>query len=254
MTRDRIGSADGSGVSPQSTDASANAADEPTSASVVDSPEQQTSTDVDRGFDELELIEPTTGGANSSISGSTTIEGETANSGIDRGEIFEVLSNDRRRYVIEYLCEQQRGRRIGFRELVDRVAVRENDTTIEQLDSSDRKCVYTALRQTHLPKLDSANVVDYDNQRGEVELADAADEVRVYMEYVPGDDISWSQVYLMLSAVCGLLASSFWIGLYPFGNLSGITIAIVVATVFGVSALVQAYHTGGDSIESAIYE
>lgn len=162
---------------------------------------------------------------------------------LDRDEIFEVLSNQRRRYVLRYLKENYvADEPIDFRELVDQVAAWENSTSVDQLSSSDRKCVYTALRQTHLPKLDSMNVVKFDNQRGEIEATETIDDVLVYMEYVPEDDISWSQYYLLLSGACGLLALGVLLGIGPFANLPGLVIGFVIACMFGISALIQAVH------------
>lgn len=159
-----------------------------------------------------------------------------------RDQIFEVLSNERRRYVLHYL-KQQDGNRVELRELVDQVAAWENDTSVDHLDSADRKCVYTALRQSHLPKLDDAGIVEYDNLRGEVVLTDAAREVQQYLEYVPRADVSWSQYYMGLSAICAVLAAAVWAGVAPVDGLSGFTLAGLFVGLFVVSSSVHAYHS-----------
>ena len=173
---------------------------------------------------------------------------------LGRDEIFEVLSNRRRRYVLRYL-EEHADESVDFRELVDQVAAWENETTIQQLSSSDRKCVYTALRQTHLPKLDRLDVVEYDSQRGVVTSTEYAADVMLYMEYVPEDDISWSQFYVLLSGLCGALAILVWIGVFPFGGVPGLVVAVLVAGLFGVAALVQSSQSwwarAGSSAENA---
>lgn len=158
-----------------------------------------------------------------------------------RDQIFEVLSNQRRRYVLHYLKRNDDRERIPLRELVDQVAAWENDTPVEKLDSSDRKCVYTALKQSHLPKLDDMGVVEYDNLRGEVTLTEAAEEVQLYLEYVPEDDPPWSQYYLVLSGACGTLALGAWAGIDPFGQVSGLLIAGLVVTAFVASSALHAY-------------
>lgn len=159
-----------------------------------------------------------------------------------RDQIFEVLSNERRRYVLHYLKKQD-GNRVELRELVDQVAAWENDTSVEKLDSAERKCVYTALRQSHLPKLDDVGIVEYDNLRGEVVLTEAAREVQQYLEYVPRGRVSWSQYYLGLSAICAGLAAAVWTGTYPFDGLSGFTLAGLFVGLFVVSSTVHAYHS-----------
>lgn len=175
---------------------------------------------------------------------STVVDGNAEAAGgdaiSDREHVFEVLSNERRRLVLRYLREEDASDGVAFRDLVDQVAAWENDTTIDRLDSSDRKCVYTALRQTHLPKLDELDVVEYDNQRGEVEPTEVLEDVLMYMEYVPEDDVTWSRFYLLLSAASTVLVFFVWIGIPPFGGVSGLALAVLVAGLFGISSIVQA--------------
>lgn len=159
---------------------------------------------------------------------------------LDRDEIFEVLSNERRRLVLHYLKRQSESESVDFATLVDQVAAWENETQVRDLDSSDRKCVYTALRQTHLPKLDDLGVVNYDSQRGGVTLTDKVEDIEVYMEYIPEHDVSWSRLYLLLSSLSGLFVFLVWGGIGPFGGVSGFALATGIILAFGISAL---YHT-----------
>jgi hypothetical protein len=171
--------------------------------------------------------------------------GETrtpAGGSISREDIFEVLSNERRQQVLNYMKHRE-GESVQLRELVDHVAAWENDTTIEHLDSSARKCVYTALRQSHLPKLHEYDIVEYDARRGEVELTDAAREVQMYMEYVPRHDIPWSHYYLGLSGVAALLTLVTWGGIGPFGGLGGLPLAGILVALFATSAAVHTYQS-----------
>ncbi len=161
---------------------------------------------------------------------------------VTREDIFEVLSNERRQQVLNYM-KQREGESVQLRELVDQVAAWENDTSIEQLDSSDRKCVYTALRQSHLPKLDEYEIVEYDPMRGEVELTEAAREVQMYLEYVPRHDIPWSHYYLGLSGVAGLLTLLTWAGVGPFAGLGGLALAGILVVLLATSAVVHTYQS-----------
>lgn len=49
----------------------------------------------------------------------------------------------------------------------------ENDTTVKRLSSDQRKRVYIGLYQCHLPKMDKLGVVEYDKNRGRIELQDS---------------------------------------------------------------------------------
>ena len=165
-------------------------------------------------------------------------KGRPGDESLTRDQIFEVLSNERRRLILYYLKQQDTDQCVTFRELVDHVAAWENETTVDQLRSSERKCVYSALRQSHLPKLQKLGVIEFDQLRGEVILKDAAQDIEIYLEYVPGNDITWSQVYIGLSAIAASLVALHWMGLGPFGALSGVVLAgIIVATFITASVL-----------------
>lgn len=97
-------------------------------------------------------------------------------------EIFEILSNKRRQLVLQYLFEECQDDSVLMHQIVDYVAERENGVSIDELEPKKRKCVYTALRQSHLPKMASYGVITYNTQRGEVELVDDIDEIRYYLD------------------------------------------------------------------------
>jgi hypothetical protein len=174
-------------------------------------------------------------------------------SGLEREAVFEVLCNARRRCIVHYLkkCE---GRRVELREIVDYVAAWEDDTSIDRLDSDRRKSVYSAIRQTHLPKLEDAGLIEYDHLRGDVELTDALREAQLYLEYVPGGDIPWSEYYLGLSAVGAALVVATWLGVYPFGGLSGIGLAALLVGLFGISAAIHTRQAVGKRLGTGKYE
>lgn len=168
-------------------------------------------------------------------------------------DVFDILSNPRRRYILHYLkCHEDR--RVGFRELVEGVAAWENDTTVEQLGSDERKRVYTALRQSHLDRMDNVGVVDYDADADEVALTEQAREVELYLERVPERDIPWSEYYLGLSGVGAALVAATWMGASPFSELSGLTLAAIIVGVFAASAAVHTYRSARNRIGSDTYE
>lgn len=173
---------------------------------------------------------------------------------LQRDEIFDVLSNGRRRQVLHYLKQQDDRTRVELREIVDHVAAWENETTVEEVDATQRKRVYTALRQSHLPKMDDADIIEYDTQRGEVRLTDGAREAQLYLEYVPSEDIPWSHCYLGLAAVCCSLVALVGLGVYPFGGLPGFALAVIVATAFSTTAVVHAVQSSRNRLGTAQFE
>lgn len=72
-------------------------------------------------------------------------------------DVMHVLKNRRRRLVIELVAAEAGPIRIG--DLAERIAARENDTTVRKLDSSQRKNVYVGLYQLHLDTLADAGAI-----------------------------------------------------------------------------------------------
>jgi DNA-binding transcriptional ArsR family regulator len=168
---------------------------------------------------------------------------------LSKDVIFSMLSNPRRRYVIRYLKSDPGPVRI--RDLAQQIAAWENDVDVSDLTYKQRKRVYTSLHQTHLPKLDEAGVVDYDRDRGTIELADRAAELDIYLEVVSKHDIPWSDYYLGLSALVLLLLAATWFDVFPFSIVPDLLLAGGITVLFALSAVVHSYythrsHVGGD--------
>ena len=169
---------------------------------------------------------------------------------LPRDEIFTVLNNKRRQCAIHYLKQQAENTPIALSDLVDYVAAWENDTSIGELDPAERKRVYNALRQTHLPLLAEVGLVEYDRESNDVALTDAAEEVQLYLEYVPKHDIPWHGYYLGLSVITAALTLAVWGGVYPFSELSGFVVLGVILSTFAVSSIVHGYYARMTKIET----
>ena len=93
--------------------------------------------------------------------------------------IFHLLQVQRRRLTLLYL--QNRTDTVLLRDLAEQVAAWENDTTVEQLSSPERQRVYIALYQTHLSKLDTEGVIDYNKDRGTIQRTPRANQLDPYL-------------------------------------------------------------------------
>jgi hypothetical protein len=156
-----------------------------------------------------------------------------------REEVFDAVKNLRRRYVLYYL--QRYGGPVELGELAEQVAAWENDATIPEVSPSQRKSVYSALHQTHLPKLESAGVLRYDADRSLVRPTDRASRLDLQLASDPQTSIPWHHLYLAVAAVSLLVLTSAWMGMYPFTLLSGIQYALLVIAVFGATAVGHTY-------------
>ena len=166
--------------------------------------------------------------------------GERDRSGDDghsRDEVFTALSNRRRRHVIGYLKEN--GDDAAVRDIAEQVAAWENDLEIPDVTYKQRKRVYTALHQSHLPKLAEYGFIDYEPDRGLVSMTDGGRELDVYLEVVPENEILWSEYYVGLAVVCGLLVAAAWAGTTPFAAVSGYAYAVAFAALVGASGIVH---------------
>ncbi|MFB6070527.1 MAG: hypothetical protein ABEJ76_05830 [Halanaeroarchaeum sp.] len=158
-----------------------------------------------------------------------------------REEVFEILSNQRRRHAVHYL-RQHEDETVRLRELSRQLSAWETGTALEDVTHKQRKRVYTALRQTHLPKMDDAGVVDYDDNRGVVQPTDYLEDVEIYLDVVPDHEIPRSEYYLGLSAVAGALLAAVQVGAYPFDQVPAFGWAVVIVAAFGLSAAVDVYY------------
>ena len=157
-----------------------------------------------------------------------------------RDDVFEVLSNQRRRYAIHYL-KRRNGDPVAVSELTDWVASWEYGKEIEALNHRERKRVRNALRQFHLPKMAEYGFVEYDSRRGVIELTEAASDANFYVDSLTGRDIPWSAYYLGLSAVGVVCLVGIWAGVYPFSLVSPLHFGVFLVTALSVSAAGHLY-------------
>lgn len=154
--------------------------------------------------------------------------------------VFEMLSNRRRRFVVHYLLDADE--EAELRELSRAVAAWENDKRRGNVSSQERRRVYNALQQSHLPKMDDAGLVEFDASRGTISASEDLEDLQVYLEIVPGNEISWSQYYLLLGVFSGSVTLASWIGVYPFDWIPGVLLAGGIVLLFVCSALAHVYH------------
>ncbi|MFC6716465.1 hypothetical protein ACFQGT_19600 [Natrialbaceae archaeon GCM10025810] len=153
----------------------------------------------------------------------------------ERGKIFDLLSNHRRRYAIHY-CKREDGP-VTLGDLAEHVAAWELDKEVQELTSAERKRVYTSLQQTHLPTLERADMIEFDNRT--VELTENAKDLEVYLDVVPADSIPWGSYYLGLTALGFVVLAGVWLEVVPTDTVPALGWAALVLGLVGVSAIVH---------------
>lgn len=151
-------------------------------------------------LDELAAVESTNGKDGTSVR-------------LSDDDIFEVLYNRRRRDVIRYLREQ--GGASTVSDLAEHIAAKENDITVQQLSSYERKRVYVGLYQNHLPMMDKTGVVEYDDNRGTVRLRETVKQLEPYLGDVGATDRSRAVI-----GSAALLAAVVLLGVLDVGTFA----------------------------------
>ena len=155
--------------------------------------------------------------------------------------IFYILGNQRRRLVVYVLKEESGGEGVEVGTLARRISAWENDVPGSEVDYSDRKSVYTSLQQHHLPEMDEAGIIDFDEREGVVSTTNMADEFTVYLEIVNSKDIPWHGYYLGLGAIGGSLLVALLLNASPFIQLPALAWTAFLIFALLVSALVHTY-------------
>jgi len=103
---------------------------------------------------------------------------------LNKDVIFNLLQNQRRRCALRYLRENLE---TTLSDLAEHVAALENDKEVVDLNSSERKCVYVGFYQCHLPKMADVGLIDYQRDRGTIELRETAAQLFPYMDLDPDE-------------------------------------------------------------------
>jgi hypothetical protein len=155
--------------------------------------------------------------------------------------LYDALSQKRRRYALHYL--KQRDDAVSVQELAEQVAAWENNKTVEEITSQERKRVYIALYQSHLSTMHDKGLVEYDEDEGTVVLSASVRETDLYLEVVPEDSVPWSIYYAGLTVANAAVLLLAYAEVRPFTALPDLAWAVVVLVSFGASAFTQLYYS-----------
>ena len=168
-----------------------------------------------------------------------TDTGESEVEPLPKDKVFEILKNSRRRRVLLYLKENGGDASLG--ELAEHIAAIENDCSPRAISSSQRKRVYVGLYQCHLPKMDGMHIVDFEKNRGTIELGANATQLDPYLEET--EELAWSRIYFGITVLSiGLMALSFLVSA-PLG-VAPLVILGVLLVGMAVTSGLQAYIEG----------
>lgn len=159
---------------------------------------------------------------------------------VTREDLYDLLGNCRRRYVIDYLREHREPTSLDT--LARRVAARENNTSVAEVTTAERKRVYTSLQQTHLPRMDEVGVVEFDKERGVITPADQLAEFSLHLDVVSANSVPQSVIYLALSGVSVALVVGVVAGAPLLRSLSPFWLGGIVVALFTVVATIHHFR------------
>lgn len=160
---------------------------------------------------------------------------------LSQDEIFDVLSNRRRRFVVHAL--KREAEPIDVSTLSKRVTAWELGIEPIDVQYEDRRNVYSTLRRTHIPKLEENDIVVLDEETDLVSPTPALEDVEIYVEIVQGREIPWNCYYLGLAGLNVSLLLAVGVGVPGFATMPMLAVAVFATTVFGLSALAH-YRVG----------
>ncbi|WP_266081748.1 DUF7344 domain-containing protein [Haladaptatus caseinilyticus] len=175
------------------------------------------------------------------LSDKSSLENGDESYELSKDKIFHLLQTQRRRYALRYLKEQDGP--VEMRDLAEQVAAWENDTTVQALASNERQRVYIALYQSHLPKLDNEDIIDYNQSRGIVKRGPLADQFDPYLELndTTSDELSdtedkidsdrWFRYYRWVTAMSAGTFAAVWLNVpiissAPIQTLGAMTVGL----------------------------
>jgi hypothetical protein len=100
--------------------------------------------------------------------------------------VCRLLSNSRRRLVVREVAGLNPEKETPLGELAERVAAIENGIELCRVAAGQRKSAYVSLLQCHLPKLDDADVIEWDRRSGAVSRGRSVDELAALIDAIEG--------------------------------------------------------------------
>jgi len=152
-------------------------------------------------------------------------------------QLFEILKNERRRRVLQYLLDGNGD--VTLDQLAEEIAARETGKDIKQITSQERKRVYVGLYQCHLPKMDDYGAISYNKPRGTIEAGENTLLFERYLDAEDDDaDPGWTEHRSTLALLVGLLlVVPVTAGALGSNGTLQVVTALLVGALVGVSAI-----------------
>lgn len=112
------------------------------------------------------------------------VERPTESIALSTETVCELISNARRRAVIRRVAALDPEESVQMGDLARAIAGEEHDIAPAVVSAEQRKTVYVSLLQNHLPKLDDACVVKWNDRSGDVAHGRSVNELAALVESI----------------------------------------------------------------------
>lgn len=184
-----------------------------------------------------EALETTAGTTTSGPSAGSEGSGEDDDPELPLDQVFEILKNSRRRQTLHYLFEN--GGTASLSDLAEHIAAIENDIEVRAITSSQRKRVYVGLYQCHLPKMDGMDIIDFEKNRGTVEIGPNAERLKPYIEQ--SEELAWDRLYAGVTVGATALFGLSMLGV-PSAALTPTAVLVAFLAVMLACTAVHSYY------------
>lgn len=179
---------------------------------------------------------------------------ESEHGRLSQNEVYDLLSNPRRRFVISYLREHSDP--IELTALAREVAAWENDVPAEELSDQQEKRVYVSLYQTHIPKLENAGIVEYDSDNGEIRLTRTVGQLNRYLPEAESTELPWQSAYVATAVIGAVFYLLVFFDAPLFTEIPDAVAGVAVVAAFLAVTVAQYVYTRfvADGTDSTLVE
>lgn len=158
-------------------------------------------------------------------------------------QVYSLLSNQRRRYVLYHLLETGE---TTLRDLSSLVAAWENGLDPAAVSHTQRKRVYTALHQNHLVRLEDNDIVEYERSGKAVSPTDRLSRLAPFLGVGATDEWDLSRYVGALGVGTGLVAAAMLLQLPVLSAGWGQVLMLVLAVLIVGLSVIQTRRKGQD--------
>lgn len=164
--------------------------------------------------------------------------GKQRGDGLTESEIHHVLSNKRRQFALIYLFEN--GGRAELGQLSEFIAEQETDESPPP--RKKRNSVYSSLHQNHLPRLDSLDVLEYDESRKVIELGQNAADIRPHLQRKLFKSKVRSISYIGVGIIGVTIIAGSLLNVYPFSIFHPLSLVAGYFAIVAMLASIEFYN------------